>query len=73
MHRFLLTAHVPSVRVSVSCCTLSSPLVREMLSEVERKGNPEIGAGLGHCPSVSWETQMRPFLQEKGRVALNEE
>lgn len=43
------------------------------VSEVERKGNTVRGAGLGHCPSVSWKTLMGPFLKMGEKVALNEE
>lgn len=50
-----------------------APLVTGVLSEVESKGNIEIGAGLGHHPLVSWKTHMRPFLKMKEKVALNGE
>lgn len=53
MHRFVLTARVPSVRGLCELLPPVIPFVREVLSEVEREGNTGIRAGLGHHPSVS--------------------
>lgn len=48
----------PVLTTGVSLCRLPCPIIifgqGDAVSEVERKGNTVNGAGLGHCPSVSW-------------------